>query len=231
MAQDALDRADLDTMTFADTQRDARGLRLVLATRSARRRRLLKDAGVRFAVAPPAVDDGPLTPGDATPRQWAASLALLKAEAARRAMTPKERADALVLGADTIVVARGAIIGQPEDRADAERIIRLLASGSHTVVTGAALVEGATGRRAVLVDSATVQVGAIEDASLASYLDSGEWRGKAGAYNLSERLEAGWPIEFEGDPATIMGLPMRRLLPILHDALTGAAFSGRDDAS
>ncbi|MFI4870918.1 MAG: Maf family protein, partial [Phycisphaerales bacterium JB061] len=44
-----------------------------------------------------------------------------------------------------------------------------------------------------------------------SYLDTGLWRGKAGAYNLRERLDAGWAIEYEGDPTSIMGLPMELL--------------------
>lgn len=231
MAQDALDRTEPDTMHPTETPIEARARRLVLATQSARRRRMLEDAGVSFDLAPAGVDDGPLRPGGGTARQWVASLAILKAEAARRAMSLIERADALILGADTIVVAGEAIIGQPADRADAERILRTLSGGAHSVVTGAALIEGATGRRTLLVDAAGVRVGAIDPASMASYLDSGEWRGKAGAYNLSERLEAGWPIEYEGDPATIMGLPMQRLLPILRDALAGARRPGRDDAS
>jgi len=54
-------------------------------------------------------------------------------------------------------------------------------------------------------------VGAIDDGRIEAYVWGGDWRGKAGAYNLSERVEAGWPITCEGDPATVMGLPMRRL--------------------
>jgi predicted house-cleaning NTP pyrophosphatase (Maf/HAM1 superfamily) len=56
-----------------------------------------------------------------------------------------------------------------------------------------------------------VRVGHIPDLEIEWYLASGQWRGKAGAYNLSERLTAGWPIEYDGDPGTIMGLPMRKL--------------------
>ena len=48
-----------------------------------------------------------------------------------------------------------------------------------------------------------------------SYVAGGEWRGKAGAYNLSERIQAGWPIECKGDPTTVMGLPMRKLSRLL----------------
>jgi septum formation protein len=53
--------------------------------------------------------------------------------------------------------------------------------------------------------------GDVDDDAIDEYVASGQWRGKAGGYNLEERLEAGWPIECEGDPTTVMGLPMRRL--------------------
>jgi septum formation protein len=56
-----------------------------------------------------------------------------------------------------------------------------------------------------------VTVGPIPETEITAYLDSGQWRGKAGAYNLAERLQAGWPISVEGDPGTVMGLPMVRL--------------------
>ena len=218
MAQDALDQTtDHDTMTASRT--GLRRRRLLLATRSPRRRRMLEEAGVPFEAIGGAIDDGPLSPGACPARQWAASLAYLKAEAARRSLEPGD--DAVVLGADTIVVSGDRVIGQPADEDDAERIIRRLSNGRHLVISGVALVESGSGRRLLMVDEAIVHVGRIDEDSLRGYIASGEWRGKAGAYNLSERLEAGWPIEYEGDSATIMGLPMHRLLPILDLALAG----------
>jgi len=195
--------------------------RLLLASRSPRRRSLLEEAGVAFEVVSSGIDDADLAPGASAPEHWVASLALLKGEAARRALGGRALG-AIILGADTVVDSHGEIVGQPRDRDDAERILRRLMGGGHRVLSGAALVDGATGRRLTLTDSAQVRVGRIDEAELQAYLDSGEWSGKAGAYNLSERLAAGWPIAFEGDPSTIMGLPMRRLLPILSDALAGA---------
>lgn len=73
------------------------------------------------------------------------------------------------------------------------------------------IVHVATDCEILFTDTARVRVGRIPIAEIESYVASGQWRGKAGAYNLAERLAAGWPIEYEGDPATIMGLPMRRL--------------------
>jgi septum formation protein len=68
----------------------------------------------------------------------------------------------------------------------------------------------------MFTDRATVRLGRIAPPEIDGYVASGQWRGKAGAYNLAERLEAGWPITYEGDPGTIMGLPMRRLAPLLR---------------
>ena len=89
------------------------------------------------------------------------------------------------------------------------------------MVTGVALLwvtpEGDR-RREILVDLARVTVGAIGPERIRAYIRSGQWRGKAGAYNLGERIEAGWPISYVGDPTTVMGLPMRALIARLDEA-------------
>ncbi len=183
---------------------------LILASRSPRRRELLERAGFAATARPADLDDADLTPASAPPRHWVAALAYLKA--ARVASTLED--DALVLGADTVVVKNERIIGQPRDAEHARSIIRALSGGAHTVATGVAILR--RGRsRTILVDQARVEVGEIPDAEIARYVDSGDWRGKAGAYNLAERQAAGWPVRETGDPATVMGLPMRRLGPIL----------------
>lgn len=153
-------------------------------------------------------------------------MAYLKAASALRTMTPEQAADVVILGADTLVVKDGELIGKPVDAEDARRILRRLSSGSHEVLTGVALV-ALNGRREILVDGTRVRVGSVTEEALEAYVRSGDWAGKAGAYNLAERLEAGWPIDFEGDPGTIMGLPMRRLTPRLKRWLAGEACAGR----
>ena len=69
------------------------------------------------------------------------------------------------------------------------------------------------------VDATLVRIGALPESDLESYVNSGAWSGKSGGYNLSDRIEAGWDIEFEGDPTTVMGLPMGRLVPELEKIL------------
>ncbi|MCC6321963.1 MAG: septum formation protein Maf [Phycisphaerales bacterium] len=194
-----------------------RAARVLLASRSPRRRDLLASAGIAHEVIDSGVDDAHLQPGAVAADQWVAALAYLKAAAAasKRAETRPHTGSAepaVIIGADTIVLDDGQIIGQPRDAADAERILRRLINGSHSVLTGVAMLDAATGRREIFTDRAEVTVGEVSDDAVAAYLRSGAWQGKAGAYNLAERLAAGWPIRFEGDPGTIMGLPMRQLV-------------------
>jgi len=186
---------------------------VVLASKSPRRRQLLEENGVKHVAVQPRVDDADLAPGNVSAEQWVAALAYLKAASAAR--DGIEGDEAVMLGADTVVVHNGRIIGQPRDAADAERILRLLSDDDHEVLTGVALVDPETGRREIFVDRANVAVGRLSDQQVRDYVASGQWRGKAGAYNLAERLEAGWPIRYTGDPGTIMGLPIRALLPRL----------------
>lgn len=199
-----------------------RAPRLVLASASPRRSRLLTEAGFEHMVVPPPLDDGALEPGGRSPRRWVVGLAYLKADATRRSIGADRARTAVVLGADTTVVKGGRIIGQPADEDDARTMLAELRGGSHEVVTGVALLTSDR-PRIVFVDAARVRVGAIPDAAIDAYVATGAWRGKAGGYNLEERLREGWPIEYEGDPGTIMGLPMRRLAPMLLEALAHAA--------
>lgn len=194
---------------------DAPGFRLVLASVSPRRRRLLQDAGFPHEVVSPCIDDGELTPAPGIdPRRWAMSLSYLKARSARRRMDAAFDARTVLLAADTVVVKAREIIGQPRDEADARRILARLSDGSHEVITGVTMLRGP--RRWMFADSARVTVGELSAPLVEPYIASGEWRGKAGGYNLMERIDAGWPITFTGDPSTIMGLPMGLLTPRLR---------------
>jgi septum formation protein len=197
-------------------------LPLLLASRSPRRRALLTQHGFEHIAVHPGFEDGVLEPGGVTPAQWVQALATLKAFAGA---DQPEAAGRVVLAADTACLQAGTLIGTPSDADEARAMIASLVGHEHEVLTGVALLdlrgwEGSAAsldedRRWGFVDVATVRVGEISDSELDRYIASGLWQGKAGAYNLSERLEAGWPLVFSGDPSTIMGLPMRRLSVLL----------------
>ncbi len=192
---------------------------LILASTSPRRQVLLEESTWQVEVLPPSVDDGDLSPGQTPPEEWVEALAWLKARSVLDLLQesrPSEEA-CTVLGADTICVDEGRLLGQPADEAAARSMLEGFMERSHDVLTGTCLVAFPEGHRLLFHDRALVRWGRVNEDDLDDYLATGLWQGKAGGYNLIERIEAGWPIECEGDPATVMGLPMRRL----HELLEG----------
>ncbi len=184
--------------------------RLLLASRSPRRRSLLSEAGIEHEARHPGFDDSALVPTGVSAAEWVTALAHLKA-AAGAELARGEGMPRLVLGADTTCVQGTTFLGTPATPEEAERMLRGFVGVEHEVVTGVAVIDTLTGRRWLFADRAMVRWGEVSDEQIRAYVASGEWQGKAGGYNLRERLEAGWKIEFEGDPTTIMGLPMRVL--------------------
>ncbi|MEM6459784.1 MAG: Maf family protein, partial [Planctomycetota bacterium] len=179
-----------------------------------RRALMLREAGFAFTQTdPPYADPADPNGDDAA---FAEAVAVRLAE--RKAASVPEDAilpGAVLLTADTVgVVPGGPLLGTPETAAEADAMLRSLVGRTHRIVTGVAL----RGRgRAVesWSDAADVTLGAVADADIEAYVAGGGWRGKAGGYNLAERRAAGWPIAVDGDPGTVMGLPMRRLVPRL----------------
>ncbi len=191
-------------------------IRLVLASRSPRRRDILKAAGVPHQVIDAGVDDALLDAGRVDPGHWVTALAYLKASAGCgvwHATHPNERA--VILGADTVCVADDDIIGKPADADEARATILRFREGQHRVLTGVALLDTASRDRELLVRQSIVRFGPIPDAAVDRYIESEGWRDKAGAYNLFERIDEGWPIAYDGEPGTIVGLPIEALLPRL----------------
>jgi septum formation protein len=194
----------------------ADGVMLILASRSPRRGLLLREAGYRFIQADPPFDD-PAHPESSprpgqSPRQLAENIAAAKAVSFRHSPLWRAHRRAVVVAADTLVVhGDGSLAGTPRSRHEAEAMIRRMIGVRHAVVSAAAIWRAEDDQPHTMADTAWVDVGAIDEVALNAYLDSGQWRGKAGGYNLLERQEAGWPISVTGDAATVVGLPMSLL--------------------
>ena len=183
--------------------------RLVLASASPRRLDLLAQVGVRpDAVAPQDVDETPLK-GE-LPRRYAERIAETKA-AAGAAADP----DALVLAADTVVAVGRRILGKPEDRAEAERFLRLLSGRAHRVITAVVLRRGDWIRRRRVETRVTFKK--LSETEIAAYLACGEWRGKAGGYAIQGRA-AGFAPAINGSYPNVVGLPLTETLGLLEAA-------------
>lgn len=189
---------------------------LVLASRSPRRATLLREAGFDFVQRSSSFDEPPL-PAQATVEEVQA-IAVQLAWSKARHVPCAPGTNRCILAADTIVVAPDCtLLGQPTDRADAWRMLDMLVGHVHHVVTAVALVDPRSARQAeTFHDTARVNIGELPDGELRAYLNSEQWQGKAGGYNLAE-LTGRWPIAVEpdDDPTTVVGLPMRKLVPAL----------------
>jgi septum formation protein len=127
-------------------------------------------------------------------------------------------AGARVLGADTIVVVDGRILGKPHDAAEAREFLGLLGGRTHEVVGGVALVED--GHTAVRFHEVTrVAFRALDDGLVDWYVAGGEWQGRAGGYAI-QGAGAALVAGIEGDYLNVVGLPLARLLDLRPDLLT-----------
>jgi len=190
---------------------------IYLASASPRRKRLLREAGVAFEHLPAVVDDSDQIRTTQSPDQWVMELAAWKAQhAARYLCDERNITRGTVLTADTMCVHNGETLGKPHSASHAREMLHAMRNASHETLTGVCLLDLATQRTHTFYDAARVTLGAISDDAIEAYVASDQWQGKAGGYNLIERQRAGWPIECEGDPTTVMGLPMRRLNALLQ---------------
>jgi septum formation protein len=180
-----------------------RGTPIVLASSSPRRRELLGLLGLTFDVSAADLDE---TWRDGEPPPvHAERLAREKADA-------RARPGAVVIGADTIVVIDGAILGKPRDAADARAMLRRLAGREHEVFTAVAVAYG--GRTVSGVQRTIVRFRALDDAAIAEYVATGEPLDKAGAYGI-QGYGAVLVERIEGDYFTVMGLGLALLVDLL----------------
>lgn len=187
---------------------------LVLASASPRRRQLLEAAGFRPRTLAADLEDDAVRVRFLAPATLVEALAAFKAARVGRLLADAGEADAVVLAADTLCFDGARPVGKPRDAAEATEFLRGWRGRPHRTVTGVCVL--ADGSRTLFSDMVTVEVGELADDEIDRYVASGDWRGKAGGYNLAERLAAGWPIRCDGDPTSVMGLPMGRVGPLLR---------------
>jgi len=178
---------------------------LVLASASPRRAQLLREGGYRFEAAPPTVSEPQWVHPHVAPTLHAESLAYFKARS-----VAGEHSEKTLLGADTIAVVQGEVIGKPVDREDAGRILRRLSGTLHSVITGVALLHPRSGRRLLQHAISSVQVRVLSEGAIQSYLDTGAWAGKAGAYGVQD-AEDPFVEKVTGSFTNVVGLPMELL--------------------
>jgi septum formation protein len=184
-----------------------------LASGSPRRRELLRQIGVPHAVLEVSVDETPRP--DEDPVAYVSRLAVAKAEAGRDLLIRRDSVRPLVLGADTAVVVGGQLFGKPADRAHALAMLRQLSGRTHRVSTAVALA--ADGGTALRISHSDVTFRALREDECAAYWETGEPRGKAGAYAV-QGLAASFITDLRGSYSGVMGLPLFETAEMLDAA-------------
>ncbi len=183
-------------------RREVRLPPLVLASASPRRAEILRAVGWPHEVCPANADETARTGEE--PVAYVERLARAKAEAVA-ALYP----GSLVLGADTVVIADGSILGKPRDEEDARRMLGQLSGKWHEVLTGVALIcAGEAARSSVAHERTRVRFAALTEAEIDWYVATGEPADKAGAYAVQGRA-ALFIEEIAGDYWNVVGLPVR----------------------
>jgi septum formation protein len=184
--------------------------RLVLASSSPRRRELLEKAGFRFRVVVPPIQEPTENLGHLPPAQLAEALAYFKARE-----VADQHPTEWVLGADTIVVVGGRILGKPADAEEAREMLTTLSGTRHTVITGVALL-GPDEHRLIASETTHVTVRDLSPAEVEDYVAGGEWMGKAGAYAIQETADR-FVVRIEGSLSNVVGLPMELVARMIEE--------------
>jgi septum formation protein len=182
---------------------------LYLASQSPRRRELLDQLGVDYGLLEVDVPER-REPGE-PPADYVSRVAREKAGAGLLRVVGSPRA--VVLGADTEVVLEDAVYGKPADAQDAARMLGELAGRSHRVVSAVWVMDAGREEHALSVSDVTF--GALDAGAIAGYVDSGEWRGKAGAYAIQGRAAA-FVAHLAGSYTGVMGLPLYETAALLR---------------
>jgi septum formation protein len=188
-------------------------MRLILASGSAARQTLLRQAGVKFFAIPADVDEAALRQNFAgSPPELALALAQAKA-----GMVARTYLDALVIGADQLLVCENAYFNKPESMQEAAQHLRALAGRTHTLVTAICVLQGQQTLWSHIAQ-ASLTMRALSEDFIATYLATeGEAvLGCVGAYRL-EALGAQLFTQIEGDFFTILGLNLLPLLGFLRE--------------
>jgi septum formation protein len=187
--------------------------RLILASASPRRKRLLKQIGLDFDVLPSSVPE--TWEENTSPPEIALRLAREKAEAIAGNLP-----SGVVIGADTLVVLEGRILGKPQNPDEAFRFLRKLSGRSHDVITAVVLLDAESGRVLADVEVTRVFFREVSDQEIHAYIASGEPMDKAGAYGIQGRGVL-FVKRIEGCYTNVVGLPLGKLgemlTRILHE--------------
>ena len=187
-------------------------MRIILASKSPRRRELMDLAEFNYEILPSNSEE--VWDDSLTIEENSKNLGYQKA----KSVFDNTQGDRAVIGSDTIVVVDGEVMGKPEDREDAIRMIRKLQGNRHSVFTSLSVIieeRGEVKEYKEVIES-YVYVKSMEDSEIINYIDTYDVYDKAGAYAIQSKFSV-YIEKIEGDYFSIIGLPINRLYDIFKE--------------
>jgi septum formation protein len=182
--------------------------KLILASSSPRRQQLLSEAGYIFTVDPANIDE--TVPADMLPSEVALHLAQAKAN-----VIADKFPDSVVLGADTVVAFGDRVLGKAADPADARNMLELLSGTTHIVITGVCVIHRSLAFTQCRRMMSAVKMRPLTRVEIDRYVESNQWRGKAGAYGIQDSDP--FVTRLSGSHTNIVGLPMMLVKEMLAE--------------
>lgn len=191
-------------------------MKLILASKSPRRKEILENLGVSFEIITCETDEHT---NEKDGKKYVEEIAFRKGDAVRKLLESQGKLteEMLILSSDTVVVsADGEIMGKPKDREDAKRMILAFSGKPHFVISGIALIS--KDKTVITSESTTVYFDTVDECDIERYLDTDEAYDKAGAYAIQGYASL-WINGIEGDYFNVVGLPVKKLADTLKHEL------------
>ncbi len=185
---------------------------IILASKSPRRKKLLKQIGLKFRIAIFEVEEN--LSQNLSPSKLVQRLAKEKLEAAK-----SEIKNSIIITADTIVVLNGEILGKPRTEKEAIAMLKKLSGVKHNVYTGFAIYNDVNGKEIVGYEKTCVAFRELEDAEIMEYVKSGSPLDKAGAYGIQDDYGAVFVRKISGCYYNVVGLPLAKVYQALQSVI------------
>ena len=187
--------------------------KIILASKSIDRKKIFNRLNIPFETIITDIDEGYYK------GMFSNAVELVKEIAKAKALKAKDllkntNMEAIIIAADTIVEYKGKIIGKAKNKAQAFQILKSLINRSHNLITGVAITELNDPKVVVDYDCTIVTFLDISDDEIWNYINTEEWKGRAGAYSIRDRASL-FIKEIRGSPSNVIGLPMQKIFQIL----------------
>ena len=185
-------------------------MKIVIASKSPRRKELMEKFGYSIIVDPSHANEDSIQNTDV--RELTKELAKLKAET-----VAGKYKDAIIIGIDTLVYHEGEQIGQQKTKEEAYNTIKKLMGKKHSIYSGVYIINTANGKTASGSEKSNIVLKTVSEKELKKYINTEIWKGKAGAYDTADPEFANFILDIEGCEYNIRGLPIMKIRELLEN--------------